>query len=201
MNSVDLDIRVVSGDELAPLIPVLADLRIRVFADYPYLYSGTVDYEASYLGDFASAPDAVVVIAADAGRIVGCATGSALRGHHQEFSAPLAAAGYDLSSTFYFGESVLDPAWRGRGIGHAFFDAREAHAGSRGYARTCFCAVVRADDDPRKPIGYSTLDSFWRKRGYHRLEGVLATYNWPEAVDGPSIPHPMAYWVRAFTDP
>lgn len=197
MTQSDLNIRAVSGDELNQLIPVLADLRIRVFADYPYLYVGSIDYETTYLGDFARAPDAVVVVATDPqGRVAGCATGSALSGHHREFSAPLAAAGYDLASTFYFGESVLDADWRGRGVGHGFFDAREAHARARGYTRACFCAVVRGKDDPREPAGYSALDAFWHKRGYRRIDGLLTTYNWPEVAGGPSIAHPMAYWIR-----
>lgn len=199
MNRADISIRAVAGEELAQLIPALAELRIQVFAAYPYLYTGTVAYEKEYLRGFAAAPDAVVVAATDAtGRIVGCATGSALTGHHDEFSAPLAKAGYDLASTFYFGESVVDPAWRGRGIGHAFFDAREQHAMDRGYARACFCAVIRADEDAGKPADYSPLDSFWHKRGFQRMPGVEAIYNWPEVEKGPSLPHPMAYWMKEF---
>ncbi len=197
MSLTDLSIRTFAGEELTQLIPALAELRIQVFAAYPYLYAGTVAYEKKYLLGFASAPDAVVVAASDAaGRIVGCATGSALTGHHAEFSAPLAAAGYDLASTFYFGESVLDPVWRGRGVGHAFFDARERHAMECGYARACFCAVIREDDDKRKPADYSALDGFWQKRGFQRLPEVEAFYDWPEVADGPSLPHPMAYWMK-----
>jgi steroid delta-isomerase-like uncharacterized protein len=113
----EITLRAVSGEALEPLIPALAEMRIKVFAAYPYLYAGTAAYEQEYLRGFASAPDAVVVVATDpTGRVVGCATGSSLTGRHAEFSAPLAAAGYDLSSTFYFGESVLDPAWRSRAM-------------------------------------------------------------------------------------
>lgn len=199
MSRNDVAIRCAKGDEVTALIPSLADLRIRIFAVYPYLYIGSVEYEKKYLQQFAAAPDAVIVTATNAsGEIVGCATGSALTGHNEEFSAPLAAAGFDLNSIFYFGESVLDAAWRGYGIGHAFFDARENHAKALGYKAACFCAVVRSTEDRRRPKDYSSLDTFWDKRGYHCLAGVEAIYDWPEEEGGPSLPHSMAYWMKEF---
>ena len=180
-------------------LPALARLRIEVFRAYPYLYAGSEGYELDYLHTFAQAPDALIVTATDAdGAIVGCATGSALTGHHVEFAEPLVDAGIDLTTTFYFGESVLLPANRGEGIGHAFFDAREAHALALGYKRACFCAVERAVDHPLRPDGYSPLDSFWTARGYKQLAGALSHFDWPETPDGPKIVHRMHYWTRSF---
>jgi len=191
--------RALTGDELEAALPALAALRIEVFRAFPYLYAGSEDYEQGYLREFAGAKDSFIIAAeADDGRIVGCATGSALTGHHGEFAAPLAEAGYDLASTFYFGESVLLPAYRGHGLGHAFFDAREGHARARGYARSCFCAVERAQDHPARPAGYSPLDAFWEKRGYRKLPGLVTTFSWPTKPGAPSETHPMGYWMRAF---
>lgn len=192
-----MKLRSLSGDELALALPALARLRIEVFAAFPYLYSGTIGYEEDYLRTFAEAKDAFVVTAeTDEGEIIGCATGSAITDHHSEFAEPLLAAGIDLETTFYFGESVLLPDWRGRGIGHGFFDAREEHARRQGYRRTCFCAIKRAEDHPRRPSDYSPLDPFWRKRGYERREDITATFDWPEEPDGPSLPHEMRYWFH-----
>ena len=38
------------------------------------------------------------------------------------------ARGIEVARLFYFGESVLLPEYRGQGVGHAFFDHREAQA-------------------------------------------------------------------------
>ena len=38
-----------SGDKLNQYIPELAELRIRVFRDFPYLYDGDLTYEEKYL--------------------------------------------------------------------------------------------------------------------------------------------------------
>jgi GNAT superfamily N-acetyltransferase len=191
--------RPLSGADLEAALPALARLRIEVFRAYPYLYEGSLAYEETYLRKLAQAKDAFIVAAeTDTGEIVGCATGSGLDGQHTEFSLPLQAAGYDLTSTFYFGESVLLPGYRGHGIGHAFFDAREAHAIAHGYRRACFCAAIRPDSHPERPPGYTPLDRFWQSRGYSKLPGVTADFPWPEQAGGPDLPHAMAYWLREF---
>lgn len=191
-------VRSLTGEDLERALPTLARLRIEVFAAFPYLYSGTEDYEQKYLRTFATARDAFIIAAEEDGQIVGCATGSAIDAHHGEFAAPLEDAGFDLASTFYFGESVLKPDFRGRGLGHAFFDAREAHAKERGYARACFCAVDRPADHPQRPADYSPLDSFWQKRGYRKLPDLVTEFAWPTVPGGPDLTHPMNYWLREF---
>ncbi|MAB10592.1 GNAT family N-acetyltransferase [Hyphomonas sp.] len=194
-----VNIRPLSGADLDAALPALARLRIEVFRAYPYLYAGSLAYEETYLRKFAQAKDAFIVAAeTEDGEIVGCATGSGMDDQHAEFALPLSAAGYDLPTTFYFGESVLLPDWRGKGIGHAFFDAREAHAIAHSYKRACFCAVERPDDHPQRPETYSPLDSFWQSRGYRKLPGVTAHFTWPEAPGEPEVNHTMVYWLRQF---
>ncbi len=191
-------IEALEGQTLIGTLPLLAQLRIEVFRAWPYLYDGAMDYEEAYLAALASAPDAVIIAAFDAETLVGCATGSSLDGHHDQFAAPLAKAGVDLATTFYCGESVLRSAYRGRGIGHAFFDQREAHARSRGYARCCFCAVIRPADHPLRDPGYRPLDAFWRSRGYHPLEGAIAQFGWKDVGEDDETQKPMQVWLRDF---
>ena len=52
-------------------------------------------------------------------------TGLPLSAEHDEFTAPFEARGFDVSAIFYCAESVLVAPYRGQGLGHAFFDARE----------------------------------------------------------------------------
>jgi GNAT superfamily N-acetyltransferase len=190
-------VRLLTGEEIESALPVLARLRIDVFRAFPYLYAGTEAYEQTYLRSFAAARDALIVVAeTESGEIAGCATGSAITDHHGEFAAPLAGAGHSLETIFYFGESVLRPDYRGRGIGHAFFDARETHARARGYTLACFTSVIRAPDDPRRPDGYTPLDAFWKKRGYEQIAGLETRFPWATEAGGAEILHPMAYWIR-----
>jgi len=187
----------VTGAGLAAVIPALARLRIAVFRDFPYLYDGDPAYEAGYLADFAAADGAVVVVARDGEQIVGAATAAPLATQDPAWQAPLAAAGFDIARTFYFGESVLLDSYRGQGIGHAFFDHREAQACKHGASHAAFCSVVRAADHPARPAGYRSLDAFWRGRGYAPLDGVTASFDWKTVGSEDEESHRLQYWTRS----
>jgi GNAT superfamily N-acetyltransferase len=181
----------------ADALDALARLRIAVFREFPYLYDGDLAYEQRYLARFAKADGAVIVAAFEDGRMVGAATGAPLAGQLPQFAEPFAARGHDLASLFYFGESVLLPAWRGRGLGHRFFDAREAHARSLGgFTRTTFCAVVRPEDHPLRPKDYRPLDAFWQKRGYQKVEGLVGRFAWKDLGEEQETEKPMQFWLR-----
>jgi GNAT superfamily N-acetyltransferase len=190
-----------TGAQLVAALPALARLRIEVFRAWPYLYEGTLDYEQGYLQRFAAARDAIVVAARDGAEIVGVATASPLKEHTAKFAPAFSAHGFDPDRIFYCGESVLRLSHRGRGIGHAFFDHREAHAsncvGPAGrYTHAAFCGVVRPDNHPARPAGYVPLDAFWRKRGYTPVPGLIGQYSWQDLGDTAQSEHPMQFWVK-----
>ena len=188
--------RVLTGDGLAAALDDVARRRIAVFRDWPYLYDGDRDYERDYLRAY-QAPGAVVVVAEDAGRIVGASTGAPMADHAADFAAAFADRPEPLSEIFYFAESVLLPEYRGHGLGHAFFDAREAHARSLGARHAAFCSVVRPADHPARPADYRPLDGFWRKRGYAPLPGVIAHYSWRDLGEDAETEKPLQFWMRA----
>jgi GNAT superfamily N-acetyltransferase len=185
-----------TGPALASALDDLARLRIAVFRDFPYLYEGTRDYEEKYLQLFARGKDGIIVAARDGDRIVGCATGSALATHHGPLQEPFKKAGADIDSIFYCGESVLLPGYRGQGIGHAFFDHREAHAKARGYNVSTFCGVIRPADHASRPADYLPLDPFWMKRGYRKAGGFIAHFSWKDVGQLEQTDKPMQFWLK-----
>ena len=192
-----LEVSALTGAALAQGLPALAQLRIEVFRAFPYLYDGTLDYETKYLTTFAAAPGAVIVAAWDNGEIVGCATAAPMAAVDPAFSAPFRAKGMDIGRIFYCGESVLRSTYRGQGLGHAFFDQREAQARRLGgFTLSTFCAVVRPDDHPLKPPGYQPLDAFWTKRGYRKAPGMTCTFSWKDIDQPEETPKTMQFWTR-----
>jgi GNAT superfamily N-acetyltransferase len=189
----------VSGAQIERYLDELAALRIEVFREYPYLYDGTLDYERRYLRGYAASARSVVVLALDGERAVGAATALPLRDHSEDMTPVLGAAGFDLDRVYYFGESVLRASYRGRGIGHAFFDQRELAARRHGFSIATFCAVQRADDHPRKPANYVPHDAFWRKRGYEPRPDITATFDWRDLDETEESPKSMMFWVRELT--
>lgn len=193
-----LTIRPFTGAEIRAAIDDLAGLRIAVFAAFPYLYDGDPAYEADYLREFLEAPDGILVAALDGSRIVGAATASPMSVQKPELRAPFEAKGIDTAGLFYFGESVLLPGYRGQGVGHAFFDHREAQARRCGATAASFAAVIRPADHPARPADYLPLDGFWRKRGYAPVPGLVTELAWKEHGEEGESPKPMQYWMREF---
>ena len=191
-----ITLETLSGAALLPHLDDVAKLRIAVFRDWPYLYEGDVGYERDYLAAYAQSPNSVVVLARDGDQVVGASTGIPLAEDSAEFQAPFHERGIDVAQVFYCGESVLLPEYRGRGIGHAFFDAREAHARAlSGFKWCAFAAVDRDEGDPRKPAGHRGNEAFWAKRGYVRQPGMTMRLHWNEAGIG-TIEHPLTFWLR-----
>jgi GNAT superfamily N-acetyltransferase len=106
------------------------------------------------------------------------------------------AAGRDPAQVCYFGESVLLPAYRGQGIGVAFFAAREAQARHLGLAEAAFCAVDRAPDDPRRPQAHVPLDGFWSRRGYVKQPDLQVTFSWRELGGTAEVANRLTFWTR-----
>jgi GNAT superfamily N-acetyltransferase len=186
-----------TGEDIKSVLPDLARLRIIVFRDWPYLYDGTLEYEEEYLAKFAKAKGAVCVIARDGDLIVGASTGAPMVEHADEFGEPFKKAGYDLSKIFYCGESVLLTSHRGHGLGHSFFEHREAQAYKLGgFTHSTFCRVVRPDNHPLKPKDYRPLDGFWSKRGYAPVQGLVATYKWQDIDQKEETVHDMQFWMK-----
>ena len=203
MDEVAIRVESLTGRALSGVLDEVARLRVAVFREWPYLYDGTLAYEQDYLAHFAVAENAVIVAAYDGDAVVGAATAAPLAGHTEEFVPLFAARGLDPGEVFYFGESVLLPAYRGRGLGHAFFDHREAHARAARrtdggpYTRTSFCAVVRAAGDPRRPSDHRPLDAFWTKRGYAQVPGLVGSYRWREIGVAEETENAMQFWMKA----
>ena len=192
-----IDVRTLTGAEVICALDDLARLRMTIFAEWPYLYDGDEAYEAGYIRDFAAAQDAVLVAAFDGPRIVGAATASPLAAQDAAFCAPFAAKGFDVGSLVYFGESVLLGEYRGRGLGHAFFDHREEQARRCGAAACCFAAVIRPPDHAARPAGYTPLDPFWRRRGYAPVDGLTVAMAWKDHDEPGESAKALQVWLRS----
>lgn len=191
-----LEIEAVGIERLGEVLPALAALRIEIFRKFPYLYDGDLAYEQRYLERFSKARDAVVVVARDGTEIVGASTAAPLVEVEPEFAEPFRRRGDAVEDIFYCAESVLKSRYRGRGIGHAFFDLREDRARRAGAKSICFCSVIRPENHPMRPEGYRPLDGFWRKRGYAPLDGVEAGFSWKDVGESGETIKRLQFWGR-----
>ncbi len=189
-----IKVRALSRAERHAALHDVAQLRIEVFRHWPYLYDGDLDYEAKYLRPYAESDRALIVGAFDGQKLVGAATGSPLLDHADDFAA--AFAGADLGEIFYCAESVLLPDYRGHGVGHGFFDARESHARALGFKTCVFCSVIRPENHPDRPANPRSLAPFWRGRGYAPLPGVVAQFSWKDIGTDKETLKELQFWGR-----
>ena len=185
------------GAALEPHLDALGGLRIAVFREYPYLYDGSLKYEREYLQSYLRCERSLVVLAFDADCVIGATTCLPMVEEGPEFQAAFVkAGGYDLNDICYFGESILLPEYRGRGLGKAFFERREAHAKAIGARIATFCAVDRPADHPLRPAGYRTLAPFWQSQGYTKQPELQATFIWKEIGEPAESPKTLTFWLK-----
>ncbi len=189
-------VRALTGAALEAALIDVARLRIKVFHGWPYLYDGDLEYERKYLQSYRDSDRAIVVGAFDGDRLVGASTGAPLEDHAEDFAAAFDGTGLELTQIFYCAESVLLSDYRGQGVGHTFFDLREAHARSLGFKKCAFCGVQRPNDHPMRPENYRPLDAFWRARGYRPLPGVIAQFSWKDIGEEGETSKPLQFWIR-----
>ncbi len=194
-----LRIESLCGAQIATQLDALAQLRITVFRDWPYLYEGSAAYEGEYLQMYMSCPLSLAILVWDGDHCVGTSTVLPLADAPLDMQQPFIDAGLALGSIDYFGESVLLPAYRGRGLGVKFFELREAHARQHGMSACAFCAVERDPDDPRKPVGYIPNDRFWQHRGYLKAPHLRTTLSWPDIGHADATEKPMTFWMRTLS--
>lgn len=191
-----LTVETLSGAAARAYADDLAQLRIRVFAEWPYLYEGDMEYERKYVRTFFKAKHSVLVLAKDGDKVVGASTGLPLLRETANIKKPFRDRGDDLSGIFYFSESVLLPEYRGQGLGLAFFRERENQARLHGFKTAVFCSVVRPENHPLRPAGYVPLDAFWRKRGFEKMENTVCYISWKDHNESEESPKPLAFWQK-----
>jgi len=185
------------GREMEEILPELAALRIQIFRDYPYLYEGDFEYEKKYLKRYSRSEMGFLAALYDQDCLIGAATALPLLDEEDFVRRPFQEQSWPLESVFYFGESVLLPKYRGQGLGHIFFDERERFALQNSHFRwTSFCAVVRPESHPAKPVNYRSLNEFWKKRGYEPVPALKSEFSWADLGSTIETAKPMQFWIR-----
>ncbi len=193
----NVSLEALTGMSTASVIDDLADLRIRVFKEFPYLYAGSITYESKYLQTYLECENALIVVVRDGTRIVGASSALPLESETSEVQQPFLEHGFDPKTVFYLAESVLLPAYRGHGLGKQFFEARENHAKKLGgFVWAAFCAVERPPNHPSRPASHRDLDTFWQAQGFEKRPELTTFFSWQEIGEELETPKPMTFWLK-----
>ena len=193
----NINLSILKDIQISQYIEAIAQLRIDIFKEYPYLYDGYMEYETRYLKKFIDTPDSIIVILKDNGRIVGAITGLPLKYEDDIIKKPWLDQNKSMKDVYYFSEILIYPEYRGRGLGKQLFQAAEATAKDfKMYDCFTLATIIRTDRHPSKPANYQNLENFWIRNGYHKDETLICNIPWKEINETEESSKPLVFWVK-----
>lgn len=189
--------------DLKPYLPFIAEQRINVYREYPYLYEGKLIEEIEYLEWFSRLKDSAVVIAFYNDEPVGFIAATALTAFDEHFKGScdlFRAAGLPYQNYYYFSDAIVMPEHRHKSLLTHMAQAIEEHAQILGYTAGCFVCESH-QKHVLKPNDYKELDSIFKKQGYTKTDMIISYYWATRLADGSSEiqTHAMNYWIKDFT--
>ena len=199
MENKQISYKSLIGAEISAWIIPLAELRIKVFRDWPYLYSGTIEHEKIYLNRYEKVEKSFVILALDGANVIGASSCIWLpEESDQEIKKTFKERNFNLNDVVYFGESILLSEYRGLGIGSKFMEAREEFAKRVCHAKfAAFCSVIRPEDHPLKPKNYRSLENFWKRRNFIKQENMFCKMTWNDIDQSFDTEKQLQFWIKS----
>lgn len=197
----NIKIRAFFGKDIADWIDSMAKLRISEFKEFPYLYSGNMNIEKDYLSCYAKDEHGLFLIAFDGNKVIGVASGIPLAKSTETVPGALEIFNKNNVNTkdfYYFGEFIVCPQYRNKGIFSKLFFEECELVKKLGYKNACLMTVDREKDHPSKPLDYRNTDEIWAKFGFEKTNYRL-TQQWPTIMpDGTvvNIQHSLSFWIK-----
>jgi GNAT superfamily N-acetyltransferase len=180
--------------EALPYLNDLANLRITVFAEYPYLYDGDFAYEKAYLEKFFQSKGSILGISIDDGKVVGGFTALPLKDEEHNLQKPFLENGEDVKKYMYVSEGLLLPEYRSLGIGVETMVAGLKLAQAEGFEYVCFCSVIRPENHPSRPTKYRSLDSFYKMVNFELMENYIGKISWKDFGETNESDKDLQFW-------
>ena len=197
-----LTVEVRHGHDVMPLAREFARFRLEEFRHFPYLYEGMEANERAYLEAYAANVNTILVMVRDDRSPAGMFTALPFLAEsfppHAEVGRKLAGLGHDPARMFYFGEAILLPGYRGRGLGRRACLMIEAYARLLGYSQGCMMTVERSAGDPRRPLDYQDQEPLFQALGF-RKAGLKTVLSWPTLQADQSVEmqeNTLVWWLK-----
>lgn len=100
-------IEVFSGPEAKKYIEEIAQMRIILFKEFPYLYQGTIADEEKYLETYFNSPDATIILIFNNEKVVGLSSSIPLTRESAEIQQPFLQQNFALHQYLYWGSTII----------------------------------------------------------------------------------------------
>lgn len=197
----NITIEIFTGKDSEPYIETVSKLRIEAFKEYPYLYMGELDYERQYMRGYTKDDRAMIAIAKCDGKLAGISTGIPLISDSEivaDVKIIFLNENIDIGDYYYYGELIILPEFKGKGILKKLLLAQDELIQSWGYKHACGLTVVREDNHPLKPAGYKSPDKIGKRLGYLRTK-LTTQYHWPTIQPDGTVKdekNTLEFWIK-----
>lgn len=190
-----MNFQVLQGSAILPYVAQVAELRIEIFREFPYLYKGDMETERGYFKSYSQCLNSLFVIARENGKVVGALTGIPLADALDECWTSHSDMAIDR--VYYWGDIVVQKQHRGKGLGKKLCELFEkAIKEMKSFEMIAFKEIIRAGNHPKRPKDYHSLDAFWQKRGYKKHPELTSSVSWKEIGSVEKVDHEMVFWLK-----
>lgn len=199
-----ISVKELSGQQITLFIRDIGQAIRDVYKEWPYLYEGTVEEQEEYVQKrYIDRPDSVVCAAFDQKQLIGLAMGVPLCDAPAHYLTPFISdnlcMGMPLKDIFYWGELIVRPECRQKGIAKQLCNQLENHIITKGYKAIAFCTVERPTDfhlNNLKPENHFSPDSRWGDFGFTKHEDLTFKGEWRLVEESEESKHHMVYWFK-----
>lgn len=194
-------IEVYKGTQILPYVRVVAEMRLKTFCEFPYLYVGNREEELGYVEDFASTPQGLLVVVFKGEQLVGFVSGLPLNTPNsflEHWSKKLSQQGVNISNTFYAAEIIVEPCFQKQRytveLIKRFFEEVEKME----FPSVLGVTSIRSEDHPLRPHDYVDTDGIWEKIGFKKIPIILSAV-WPTRQANHAIKREtnnLACWIK-----
>jgi GNAT superfamily N-acetyltransferase len=168
------------GEEARSYAEQIVRLRMKIFAEFPYLYQSTVEDELKYLNSYFISKNCAILLVVKGEEIVAYST-AVPADDRAIIKEAFAKNGQKSDDHYYIGELVVTEPYRGMGLLRKFIEYQEAFAKRCGYKKLAFINVKRPENHPLRPQNFRPHEPIWEHFGYHLVEGFELESTWQQS--------------------
>ena len=188
--------KVFNGIEAGEFIDQIGRLRISMFAEFPYLYKGTIEDERAYLPIYCNSRNSRIILFFDQDQLVGFSSSVPLVEEYEVVQEPFIANNIDRNQYLYVGEIMLLKEYRSFNNVYDIIKIHDISAREQGFSFLTALTVDREENHPAKPEGYRDLAKLWQKCGWEQPLNLKAKIEYPRVDLGTYGINMLSVWTR-----
>ncbi len=194
----DIKLFLLKGKQALPFIDIVANFRINVFKEFPYLYEGNIEDERGYITSYTEHDDANIILIYKGDSAIGFSSSLPLSMESEYITDVIKNAGLDINDYLYLGEAIINKEYRGIGILNNIIDIHTSEAKKLNLSKFCFMAVLRDSNHPNTPKddNYIANEVIFSKKGFSPINDCYVNIEWKNCITGNMEENTLQFYTK-----